>query len=59
MTARKSKPLTERDLLKIEIAKELGVWDLVQDKGWGVLSNKVCGQVGGMVAKRLKERNEK
>ncbi|MDR1616158.1 MAG: alpha/beta-type small acid-soluble spore protein [Syntrophomonadaceae bacterium] len=57
MAAKKTKLLTERDLLKAEVAEELGIWDLVQDKGWGALSNKICGQVGGIVARRLKERN--
>lgn len=56
--SKKNRPLTEKDLIKIEVARELGIWDLVQTQGWGALSNKTCGQVGGLVAKRLKERQK-
>ncbi len=40
---RKTKVLTEKDLLKIEIAKEIGIWD-----------QAVCGKVGGLMSKRLR-----
>ncbi len=51
---RKTKVLTEKDLLKIEIAKEIGIWDQVQNEGWESLSNAVCGKVGGLMSKRLR-----
>jgi hypothetical protein len=56
MTAKNKKPkvLTERDLLKIEIAKEMGIWEQVQNEGWESLSNAVCGKVGGLMSKRLR-----
>jgi small acid-soluble spore protein F (minor alpha/beta-type SASP) len=31
--------------LKVEIAKELGVFDTVQSKGWGEVSSKNCGNM--------------
>jgi len=31
--------------LKSEIAKELGVYDTVQSKGWGDVSSKNCGNM--------------
>lgn len=55
---KKKKPLTEKDLLKIEVAKELGIWDLIQSQGWGALTNETCGRVGGLVAKRLKDKQK-
>lgn len=53
---KKKKPLTEQDLLKIEIAKELGIWEQVENEGWGSLSNATCGRLGGIMRKRLKEK---
>lgn len=55
--AKKKKPkeLTERDLLKIEIAKELGIWEQVERDGWESLSNEACGRVGGIMSKRLRD----
>jgi len=53
---KKNKPLTEQDMLKIEIAKELGIWEQVENEGWGSLSNATCGRLGGIMRKRLKEQ---
>lgn len=56
MAAKNKKPkvLNEKDLLKIEIAKEMGIWEQVQNEGWESLSNAVCGKVGGLMSKRLR-----
>jgi len=54
---RKRKVLSERDLMKIEIAKEIGVWEEVQRDGWGSLSNAVCGKIGGLVSSRLRNKD--
>lgn len=43
-------------MLKMEIAKELGIWELVEKEGWQSLSNATCGKVGGIMRKRLKEQ---
>ncbi len=42
--------------LKAEIAKELGVYDVVKSEGWGSVSSKTCGN---MVKKAIEmaERN--
>ena len=42
--------------MKIEIAKELGIWEQINEEGWDSLSNAVCGQVGGIMSKRLQEK---
>ena len=55
---KKAGPLSEKDLLKIEIAKELGIWEQVQAEGWGSMTNETCGRIGGLVHKRLKEQRK-
>ena len=55
---RKNKELSRNDLLKIEIAREIGIWDQVEQSGWDSLSNALCGKVGGMMSKRLKEERK-
>ena len=38
------------DKLKTEIAKELGVYDVVKNEGWGSVTSRDCGN---MVAKAI------
>lgn len=33
------------DNLKMEIARELGVYDTVKSSGWGAVSSKNCGNI--------------
>lgn len=51
-----NKVLTERDILKMEIAQELGLWDQIERDGWESLTNADCGRVGGIMRKKLRER---
>mgnify|MGYP002551617579 FL=1 len=37
---------------KYEVAKELGIYDKVLEKGWGSLTAEETGGVGGMLRKR-------
>lgn len=37
---------------KYEVAKELGIYDKVLEKGWGSLTVEETGRVGGMLRKR-------
>lgn len=53
---RKPKEPTPLDLLKLEIATELGLADKVVSHGWGELTAVETGRVGGILNKRLKER---
>ena len=55
---RNKKELTPRDLMKIEIAKELGLWEQIESEGWESLTNEACGRVGGIMNKRLKQIKE-
>lgn len=53
----KPKELTPLDRLKLEIATELGLADKVAAEGWGMLTAVETGRVGGLLNKRLKDRN--
>ena len=37
---------------KYEVAKELGIYDKVLEKGWGSLTAEEAGRVGGVLRKR-------
>ena len=37
---------------KYEVAKELGIYDKVLEKGWGTLTAEETGRVGGVLRKR-------
>lgn len=49
---KKPKPLTENDLMKLEIAQELGVMDKVESGGWKSLTARESGRIGGIMASR-------
>ena len=41
--------------LKYEIAEELGLMDKIEEVGWGGLTAKESGKIGGLVRIRKKE----
>lgn len=43
------------DLLKYEIAEELGLADKVKMSGWKALTSKESGRIGGLITKRKRE----
>jgi len=47
------------EILKIEIAKELGLWDKVKEDGWSGLSAIDSGRIGGIFSRRRKEQQKK
>lgn len=47
--------LKAEDLLKFEIAEELGLGDKVINGGWKSLTSKESGRIGGLIAKRRRE----
>lgn len=55
---KKKKVPDEMELLKMEIARELGIWEQVERDGWHSLSNAACGRVGGIMRKRLQDRKK-
>lgn len=42
------------EILKMEIAEELGLIDFVRKKGWHSLSAKEAGRIGGLMTQRRK-----
>jgi hypothetical protein len=55
-TSKRRKEPTPLDLLKMEIADELGLSARVASEGWGMLTAVETGRLGGILNKRLKER---
>jgi len=49
---KKEKVLTDADILKYEIAEELGLLDKVNSTGWKSLTAKESGRIGGIMTKR-------
>ena len=50
--------LTEEELLKYEVAEELGLLDRVLNQGCTSLSSKETGRIGGMVNRKKREKKE-
>ena len=57
MSAKKEKPMTPEDILKLEIAQELGLDEKVKKKGWKSLTSKESGKIGGIMSARMKNNN--
>lgn len=51
---KKAKILTPSDLLKMEIADELGLMPKVRLVGWGGLSAAETGRIGGIMTRKLR-----
>lgn len=51
--------LTPDEVLKYEIAGELGLLDRVLENGWRTLTAKETGRIGGLVTRRKREMAEK
>lgn len=43
------------DMMKYEIAKELGLFDKILSQGWGALTSGESGRIGGIAAKRKRD----
>ena len=59
---RKTKPdwnkLTAEDLQKLEIAEEIGVIDKIYSGGYGNLTSKESGKIGGMPETKQRRSKE-
>ena len=49
----------EEEMIKYEIAEELGLLDRVLADGWRSLSSKETGRIGGLLARRKREEVKK
>ena len=56
---KKKKKLTKDDILKYEIADELGLLDKIDELGWGGLTAKESGRIGGVMTSRKNKRKKK
>ena len=56
MQKKEPKKPTANDIMKYEIAKELGLTEKVNATGWKSLTAKESGRIGGILAKRKKEQ---
>ena len=52
---KKEKEPTPLDLLKYEVAEELGLLGKAREGGWGALTTKESGRIGGIMARKLRE----
>ena len=55
---KKEEVLTDTDMLKYEIAEELGLLEKVRKSGWKSLSAKESGRIGGLMNKRGHAKKE-
>lgn len=55
---KKKKILTNDDIMKYEIAAELGLMGKVSELGWGGLTAKEAGRIGGMLTSRKKKKKK-
>lgn len=52
-------PLTPQEILKYEVAEELGLMDKIREGGWKSLTAKESGKIGGMMTTRKRKlKNE-
>lgn len=56
--SKKKKILTDNDIMKYEIASELGLMDKVSERGWAGLTAKEAGRIGGMLTSRKKQKKK-
>ncbi|NLM04364.1 MAG: small, acid-soluble spore protein, alpha/beta type [Clostridiales bacterium] len=51
---KKKEEFTPDQMIKYEIAEELGLLDKIKKFGWGGLTAKETGRVGGLITSRKK-----
>lgn len=58
---KKKKIVTENDIMKYEIASEIGLMDKINENGWAGLTAKEAGRIGGMLTarKKIRKRNRR
>lgn len=60
MTAEKKKKApTPHELFKIEVAKELGLWEKIQQVGWAELTAEESGRIGGIMTSKMRQEISK
>ncbi len=52
---KEKKKITAEDIMKYEIAGELGLIEKIKRFGWKSLTSKESGRIGGIMARRKKD----
>lgn len=47
--------LSREERMKYEIARELGLLDRVREVGWGGLTSKETGRIGGLIGQKKRK----
>ncbi len=55
---KKKKEPTINDIMKMELAEELGLTEKVEKLGWGGLTAKETGRIGGLITAKKKKRKK-
>lgn len=50
----KKKVYHTKDILKLEVAEELGLMPKIKDAGWGELTAEESGRIGGVMTRKMK-----
>lgn len=53
---KKKKENPVKDQLKEEVARELGLENDINERGWSNLTSRETGKIGGHIAQRLKDK---
>ena len=49
----------EKEKLKLEMAKDLGLFEKVKKYGWKSLTSKESGRIGGKISAKIRAENKK
>lgn len=49
---------TKEEIMKFEIAEELGLMDKIKENGWKGLTSKESGKIGGIMTARKKQKTK-
>lgn len=55
MKPKKMKTYYARDVLKLEIAEELGLMPKIKANGWPELTAEESGRIGGVMTRKMKK----
>ncbi len=56
--AEKKKKQSPLDPLKMEIASEIGLAEKVKKVGWGGLTSRESGRLGGLMTRRMRQNDK-
>ncbi|NMA01308.1 MAG: small, acid-soluble spore protein, alpha/beta type [Clostridia bacterium] len=54
MKKEKKKIIYAKDILKLEVAEELGLMPKIKEGGWPELTSEESGRIGGVMTRRMK-----